>query len=152
MSDYYILRNSFYSPELMLSSPALAPPHSDTAAAERAQLVEARDAATPESVYQLYISVQLQGERPTPHRLRSYANNELANHDALSWIVEQHKIKEQFHNGFHNNGGTATAYHAFDEEFHAYSGDRCVKYATTWNQSLKWGRRYSVWTVEEILY
>jgi hypothetical protein len=138
----------------MLSSPALAPPHSDTAAGERAQLVEARDAATPESVYQLYISVQRQGERlRTPHRLRCYANNELANHDALSWIVEQHKlVEEQFHEDFHKNGGTATAYHVFDEQFHAYSGDRCVKYTTTWNQCLKWGRRYSVWTVEEILY
>jgi hypothetical protein len=150
MSDYCILRNAVFSPDLMLSSPPLAPPHSNTAAAERVRLVEARDAATPETLYQLYISCQYKGERQgIPHRLRTYVSNELANHDALSWIVEQHKIEDA---EVRNKEGTATVCHVFDAEFHAHSRERCIRYTTTWEQSLKWGKRYSVWTVEEILY
>jgi hypothetical protein len=114
--------------------------YSERGAKKRMELVSDRDPSTPKYVYQLYTSMQ-EDERHPPivQFRRSYAQHELASEDALSWLLEQHRI-------------WGSDRYLEDTDYNMEWEGRCAKFSTIPADIGKWHRSYSAWTVEDLLY
>ena len=114
--------------------------YSEHGAKKRRELVSDRDPSTPKYIYQLYTSVQ-EDERHPPivQFRRSYAQHELASEDALSWLLEQHRMR-------------GSDRYLEDTEYGMEWRGKCAKFSTIPADIGKWHRSYSAWTVEDLLY
>jgi hypothetical protein len=114
--------------------------YSERGAKKRRELVSDRDPSTPKYIYQLYTSIQ-EDERHPPivQFRRSYAQHELASEDALSWLLEQHRM-------------WGSDRYLEDVEYGKEWEGKCAKFSTSPTDIVKWHRSYSAWTVEDLLY
>lgn len=96
----------------------------------------------PGFVYHLYIASQDVGApSPTPRLWRTYRSYELANHDALCWIMQQQK-KE--------GAKVWTCYKDWEYD-RKYEG-RCVRIYTNWELAKSLGKIFTAITTENRLY
>lgn len=114
--------------------------YSERGAKKRRELVSDRDPSTPTYIYQLYTSIQ-EDERHPPivQFRRSYAQHELASEDALSWLLEQHRM-------------WGSDRYLEDVEYGKEWEGKCAKFSTSPTDIVKWHCSYSAWTVEDLLY
>ena len=117
-----------------------AEPYSESGAKKRREIVLQRDPSIPKYVYHLYTSLQ-EDERLPPiiQFRRTYAQYELANQDALSWVLEQHRIR-------------GSDSYLEDTDYSTQSEGKCAMFSTSPADSEKWCCSYSSWTVEDLLY
>jgi hypothetical protein len=128
-------------PAVDLSEP-FAPPYDSTADAHRQHLLGNRSTSIPKFVYNLYIvSREKDEEFARPVLMRTYSSCDLARHDALCWLMDEHWHK----------GATELDYE-FNQEWEDETDGRCFKFWTKPEDSKDWGIEFEVYVTEEPLY
>lgn len=118
-----------------------ATPCTERVAQKRRALVSDRNPTLPQYVYHLYTSIQEDDRLPPIFQLqRTYAQSELANLDASSWLIERLRSHDVIPSYWE------------DKEYFEKTDRKCQKFGTLPVLSQIWKVSYSAWTVEERLY